>query len=64
MDVASLAASLVSAQAGSLQQAIATRITKQNLDSEKLVLQLLAPPQQGSPANLAAGIGGNLDISA
>lgn len=64
MDTASLAASLVSAQAGALQQAIATRITKQSLDSDKLVLQLLATTPQDSSANLAAGIGGGLDISA
>ena len=62
MDVASLAASLVSAQAGALQQAIATRVAKQNMDSEKLVLQLLAPPSQDSSASLGPGIGGNLDI--
>jgi hypothetical protein len=64
MDTASLAASLVNAQAGALQQQIATAVTKQSLDSDKLVLQLLAPATQSSPANLGAGIGGNLDISA
>ena len=64
MDPASLAASIVSAQAGALQQAIATSVTKQSLDSDKQVLQLLAPATQGSSANLAAGIGGSLDISA
>ena len=64
MDTASLAASLVGAQAGALQQQIATAVTKQSLDSDRLVLQLLAPAPQSSSANLGAGIGGNLDISA
>jgi len=36
---------------------------KMNLDAQKAVVQaLLQPPP--SPANLAAGVGGNLDISA
>jgi hypothetical protein len=64
MDAASLALSLVTAQAGNLQHAIATRVMKQNLDADKLVLKLLAPAPQSSSANLAAGIGGNLNISA
>jgi hypothetical protein len=65
MDTASLASSLVTAQAGATQQAIATRVLKMNIDSEKSVLQLLEPAQNGpSAANLPAGVGGNLDISA
>ena len=62
MDVSSIAASLVAAQAGNLQQQIATSVLKQNIDSERSVLQLLQPAP--SAANLAPGIGGNLDISA
>ena len=62
MDVSSIAASLVTAQAGSLQQQIATSVLKQNIDQERSVLQLLQPAP--STANLAPGVGGNLDISA
>ena len=65
MDTTSLIASLVGARAGALQQAMATRVMKQNIDAEKSVLQLLEPAVQApSSANLAPGVGGNLDISA
>ena len=63
MDVASLALSLISLQAGNTQQQIATTVLKSNLDAEKnSVLTLLG----GSPslANVGAGVGGNLNISA
>ena len=62
MDVSSIAASLVAMQAGNLQQQIATSVLKQNIDQQRSVLQLLqlAP----SAANLAPGVGGNLDITA
>ena len=63
MDVAALAASFLAMQAGATQQAMATKMIKMNLDAQKAVVQaLLQPPP--SPANLAAGVGGNLDISA
>ena len=64
MDVASLALSLISLQAGNTQQQIATSVLKSNLDSEKnSVLTLLGA---GSPslANVGPGIGGNLNIAA
>jgi hypothetical protein len=61
MDVASIAANLMTDKAASLQQAVATRVLKQNIDSQKLVLQLLQPAQS---APLAEGVGGKLDISA
>jgi hypothetical protein len=64
MDVASLALSLISLQAGNTQQQIATSVLKSNLDSEKSsVLTLLG---SGSPslANVGPGVGGNLNISA
>jgi hypothetical protein len=64
MDVGSLAASLVTMQAASLQQAIATRVTRMSIDSEASVLQLLQPAQSAATADPGPGIGGNLDISA
>ena len=63
MDVASLALSLISLQAGNTQQQVATSVLKSNLDSEKSsVLTLLG----GSPslANVGPGVGGNLNIAA
>jgi hypothetical protein len=61
MDVAALAASFLAMQAGATQQAMATKMIKMNLDAEKSVVETLLQPQPS--ANLAAGIGGNLDIS-
>jgi hypothetical protein len=58
----SLVSAAMAAQAGNTQMQIAATIMKKNADAEKsAVLTLLS--QQSSPANLAAGIGGNLDIS-
>jgi hypothetical protein len=62
MDVAALAASFLTMQAGATQQAIAARMTRMNLDAERSVVQALLQPPPSS-ANLAAGVGGNLDIS-
>ncbi len=65
MDTSALASAAVTAQAGALQQQIATSVLKTNIDAEKSVLQLLEPAAQApSTANLAPGVGGNLDISA
>lgn len=64
MDTSALVSAVVSMQAGALQQQVATSVLKTNLDAEKSVLQLLEPAARGpSQANLAPGIGGNLDIS-
>ena len=53
----------VMAQASAVQQKIATSVMKTNIDAEKSVLQLLQPTAPPSNANLAPGVGGNLDIS-
>jgi hypothetical protein len=64
MDTSALIGALVASQAGALQQQIATSVLKQNINAERSVLQLLEPTPQASPtANLAPGVGGNLDIS-
>lgn len=62
MDVLSIAASFVAAQAANLQQQIATSVLKQNINTERSALQLLQPTP--SAANLAPGVGGNLDMTA
>jgi len=50
-----------------LQVQVATTVLKSNLDAEKsAVMTLLGTGEQNapSPANVAAGIGGNLDVTA
>ena len=62
----SLVSAILAAQAGAVQQQVATAVTKQNLDSEKsAVLTLLGSAQPSlSLANVGAGVGGNLNIAA
>jgi hypothetical protein len=58
---------LLAAQSGGLQMQVATTVLKSNLDAEKsAVMTLLGTGEQNasSPANVAAGIGGNLDVTA
>ncbi|WP_315837547.1 putative motility protein [Bradyrhizobium prioriisuperbiae] len=62
----SLVMAAMAMQQGNLQGKIATSVMKQNLDSQAEAAQVLLGAQlnAGSQANLAAGIGGNVDISA
>ena len=67
MDIMSIVTSLLAAQAGNTQTQIATTLLKSNADSEKsAVLTLLGAAQQNisSLANVGAGVGGNLNITA
>jgi hypothetical protein len=66
MDVASIAAAFVAAQASQLQTAAAAKMLKMNADASADALKLLDAAQQNFSrlANLASGIGGNLDITA
>jgi hypothetical protein len=65
MDVMSMVSGILAMQAGNTQSQIAATMIKSNADSEKsAVLTLLGAAQQSSQANLAAGVGGNLDITA
>jgi len=67
MDTVSMASGILAAQAGGLQMQVAATILKSNMDAEKSdVLTLLGAAGQGgsSLANVAAGIGGNLDVTA
>ena len=64
MDVASLALSLISMQAGNTQQQIGTSVLKSNLDSEKSSVLTLLGAGSPSLANVGTGIGGSLNISA
>jgi hypothetical protein len=63
----SLVSGLLAAQSGNLQMQVATTVLKSNLDAEKsAVMTLLGTdePNASSLANVAAGIGGNLDVTA
>ena len=67
MEMMSLVSGLLAAQVGKVQMQVAATIMKSNADSEKsAVLTLLGAAQQSaSPlANVGAGIGGNLDVTA
>ena len=67
MDMMSLVSGFLAAQTGSVQTQVAATIAKSNADSEKsAVLTLLGAAQQNfaSLANVGAGIGGNLNVSA
>ena len=66
-DVASLASSILTAQAGNTQSQIATAVLKSNIDAEKsAVLTILGAGQPSTPslANVGAGVGGTLNQTA
>lgn len=65
MDPADLAAAFVAARAGQVQLAVAAKMMRMNADSAQSVVQLLEAGQANIDrlANVAAGIGGNLDVS-
>ena len=66
MDIASIAAAFVGAQAAQLQTAAAAKMLRMNADASADVAKLLEAAQQNFSrlANVAGGIGGNLDITA
>jgi hypothetical protein len=67
MDMMSMVSGILAAQAGNVQMQVAAAIIKSNADAEKsAVLTLLGAAQQSasSLANVGAGIGGNLDVTA
>jgi Putative motility protein len=62
MDMMAMVSSILAMQAGNTQTQVATSLLKSNADAEKSAVQtLLGTP---STANLGAGIGGNVNISA
>ena len=66
MDPMSIVSSLLGAQAGNTQAQVAAAILSSNARAEKsAVLSLLgAASQDASLANVGAGIGGNLNVTA
>ena len=65
MDTMAMVSSMLTAQQGALQSNIAATMMKQNMDAEKsAVLTILGAGQSPSLANVGAGVGGNLNITA
>jgi hypothetical protein len=64
MDIASLASSILTAQAGNTQQQIATTVLKSNLDAEKSAVLTILGAETPSLANVGSGVGGNLNVAA
>ena len=64
MDMMSMVTSLLAAKSGGVQMQVAATIMKSNADAEKLAVQTLLGAGASSLANVGAGVGGNLDISA
>ena len=65
MDVAALAVSLISLQAGNTQQQIGNAVLKSNLDAQRNdVLTVLGDSSSPSLANVGPGVGGSLNVSA
>ena len=64
MDTMSMVSSLLSAQAGNTQMQVAASIMKSNATAEKSAVMTLLGSGQNSLANVAAGIGGNVNVTA
>ena len=64
MDMMAMLSSLLAAKAGNTQMQVAATIMKSNADAEKSAVMTLLGAGQNSTANLAPGVGGNLNVSA
>jgi hypothetical protein len=66
MEAGSIAAAFIAAQVGQLQQAVAAKMLRMNVDASADTAKLLEAAQQNFSrlANVASGLGGNLDITA
>ena len=67
MDLAALVSALIGAQTGMMQLAVAARLARMdNADSRLSIAKLVGAADQNgnSLANVAAGVGANLDVSA
>lgn len=66
MDAVSLVSALIGAQTGMMQLAVAARLARMNADQGSAIAQLVGAAQQSIDplANVAAGIGTGLDVSA
>ena len=64
MDMMSMVTSLLSVHAGNTQMQVAATMMKSNADAEKSAVMTLLGGAQNSLANVGAGVGGNVNISA
>jgi hypothetical protein len=66
MDPASIAAALVASQMSNVQMAVAAEMLRINTDNASAIVQVLDAAQKNlqSLANVAEGVGRNLNISA
>jgi hypothetical protein len=64
--IASIAAALIAGQVGQMQSVMAAKMMKMNADASADAAKLLQAASQNFDrlANVASGIGGNLDITA
>ena len=63
MDMMAMVSSMLAMKASGTQMQVAATFMKQNADAEKSAVMTLLGAGQNS-ANLGAGVGGNLDVSA
>jgi len=63
MDVGALASAFAGAQTAKLQMAAAAKMMKMNSEAQAAVAQVLDAAQENMKALVAAGIGGNLDLT-
>lgn len=64
MDMMAMVSTMLAAQQGALQSNVAATLTKQNLDMEKSTVRTLLGAGQPSLANVGAGVGSNLNVTA
>ena len=64
MDMMAMVSTMLAAQQGALQSNIAATLSKQNMDMEKSTVLTLMGAGQPSLANVGAGVGNNLNVTA
>ena len=64
MDTMAIVGTMLAAQQGALQSQISATVMKQNMDAEKSAVLTILGAGQPSLANVGAGVGGNLNITA
>jgi 2-keto-4-pentenoate hydratase len=65
MDTAALATALIGARIAQVQMAVAAKMLRMNADNAASIVQVIEAAQQNMDklANVAAGVGTNLDVS-
>jgi hypothetical protein len=64
MDMMAMVSTMLAAQQGALQSQLSATLMKQNMDAEKSAVLTLMGAGQPSLANVGAGVGNNLNITA